>query len=160
MPDLIPLTEVQPRGHWDPTRRVGTLTLTYDERYRRRRRLTTDDGVECLLSLPRAVPLGDGDGLTGPHGDVFEVKAAPEPLLCVTAHGPHALMKLAWHLGNRHTPADLQADRILIRPDHVLGEMLEGLGGHVQPVEAPFQPERGAYHDHGGHGHTHDHDHG
>ncbi|MFN3200220.1 MAG: urease accessory protein UreE [Bradymonadia bacterium] len=158
-PQLKPLTAVRPAGHWDATRQASTITLTYDERYRRRRVLTADNGTACVLSLPRAVPLSEGDGLEGPEGEIYAIVAAPEPLLSITAESPMALMRLAWHLGNRHTPAALHRDHILIRPDHVLADMLRGLGATVVEARAPFQPERGAYHDHGagtGPGHSHD----
>ena len=99
--------------------------------------------------------MAEGDGLLADDGRWFAIRAKPEPLLAVTATDQHALMRLAWHLGNRHTPAELQGDRILIRHDHVLADMVRGLGGDAQLVEEPFQPEGGAY---GGHGHSHDPD--
>ena len=94
------------------------------------------------------------------EGQWVRIRAKPEPLLSISAAGPLALLKLAWHLGNRHTPAAVEADRILIRPDHVLAAMVTGLGGAVAEVHEPFQPEGGAYGDGHGHGHGHDHGHG
>ena len=94
---------------------------------------------------------------------MVEVRAKPEPLLVVTARDPHHLARLAWHLGNRHVPAAIEKDRILIRPDHVLAEMLAGLGAEISAIEAPFDPEGGAYaqghagNGHSDHGHHHDH---
>jgi urease accessory protein len=106
------------------------------------------------------VALSDGDGLRLEDGRVVLVKAAAEDLMEVTATSPHHLMRLAWHIGNRHLPAAIGADRILIRPDHVIAEMIEGLGGRVRPVRAPFEPEGGAYsHGHAHHSDHHDHGH-
>jgi urease accessory protein len=97
-------------------------------------------------------------------GSWIAVQAAPEAVYSITAPTAHHLLRLAWHLGNRHTPAEVQASRLLIRPDPVLAEMLKGLGGVVTETFEPFQPEGGAYGD-GGHGHVHDdhehrHEHG
>ena len=94
-------------------------------------------------------------GLVLDDGRMVEVRAKPEPLLVVEAKDAHHLARLAWHLGNRHVPAAIETSRILIRPDHVLAEMLRGLGAEVSAIEAPFDPEGGAY-DHAGHGHDHD----
>jgi len=112
--------------------------------------------VEFLLDLPEATALRHGDGLVLEDGRVVEVRAKPEPLLVIIAHDAHHLARLAWHLGNRHVPAAMEEDRILIRPDHVLAEMLAGLGADVSAIEAPFDPEGGAY---GQSGHRHHHDH-
>ena len=101
-----------------------------------------------MLDLPEAVALADGDGLELADGGWIEVRAAPEDLVEVTCRG--GLARVAWHLGNRHCPADIRADRILIRTDRVIEDMLLGLGASVTPVRAPFDPERGAY---GRHGH-------
>jgi urease accessory protein len=90
------------------------------------------------------------------------VRAKPEPLLEIHAHDDGELVRIAWHLGNRHLPVQLLADRIRIRADHVIKDMVEGLGGHVDDIEAPFDPESGAYAGGGGHHHHHhddDHDH-
>lgn len=141
---------VAPAGSWPADRAVDTLTLAFDDRHRRRLRLAADGGTDVLLDLPDAVVLNDGDGLVLEGGGWVAVRAAPEDLLEVTAASPAALVRLAWHIGNRHVPADLGADRILIRDDHVLADMLRGLGAVVRPVCAPFRPETGAY------GHRHD----
>jgi urease accessory protein len=126
-------------------------------------------GLEFLLDLPEAIPLRNGDGLVLEDGRMVEVRARPEPLLVVTAKDTQHLARLAWHLGNRHVPAAIEPDRILIRPDHVLAEMLGGLGAEVAAAEAPFDPEGGAYAHaaagdnhhpdhptHDGHGHDHE----
>lgn len=145
-------------GHWPKAQAADRLVLAFDERHRRRIVLPLASGAELLLDLPRAVAMADGDGLLCDDGGWIKVEAAPEPLYAVTAENPHLLLRFAWHLGNRHTPAAVQAGRLLIRPDPVLAQMLRGLGGQVVEVCEPFQPEGGAYGD-GGHGHVHDHDH-
>jgi urease accessory protein len=123
------------------------------------------EGVSFLLDLNEAVPLKGGDGLVLEDGRIIAVAAAPEPLAEVTAGSPEALLRLAWHIGNRHLPAELGGGRIRIRRDHVIEEMVVGLGGQVAHVEAPFDPEGGAYQSGGGHHHHdhheghHDHDH-
>ena len=137
-------------GRWPAERANGTVSLPFDLRYRRRIRLVADDGGAVLLDLDRAVPLRDGDGLRLAGGGWIAVQAAPEPVLVVQGDDAHHLTRLAWHLGNRHVPCEVQADRLLIRPDKVLAEMLRGLGALVTEAVAPFQPEAGAYarHDH------------
>jgi urease accessory protein len=127
-----------------------TATLAHDDRHRRRLRLATDSGAPFLLDLPEARLLRDGDLLALDDGRLVLVRAAPEPVLEVAAEGPTALARLAWHLGNRHTPVEVLADgRLRLRADHVLAAMLEGLGARVTATTAPFTPESGAY----GHGH-------
>ena len=131
---------------------VQSVTLAFDDRHRRRVRLTTDAGDDLLLDLPDVVVLRDGDGLRLEDGGWVAVVAASEPLMEVVSNSPGHLVRLAWHIGNRHLQAELLADRIRIRPDHVIAEMLLGLGAEVLEVSAPFQPEGGAY-DEGGHTH-------
>jgi urease accessory protein len=155
---------IAPHGHWPRTSARGSVTLDYDARHRRRFRLVSDDGEEFLLDLPRATVLEDGDGLALSDGGWIGVKAAPERLLEITAASAHLLLRLAWHLGNRHLPAEITEERILIREDHVIADMLQGLGATLRTIEAPFTPERGAYdgapaHGHDGHDHHHDHEH-
>jgi urease accessory protein len=144
-------------GQWPRAAARGTVTLDYDARHRRRVMLTSDGGEEFLLDLPRAVALGDGDALALGDGGWIEVKAAPEPLVEIRG-GAELLSRAAWHLGNRHLPAAIFADRILIREDHVIAEMLAGLGAALRSLTAPFTPERGAY-DAGALPHQHDHRH-
>jgi urease accessory protein len=103
------------------------------------------EGLMFLLDLPEATVLRDRDALVLDDGRLIEVRAKPEPLLEVRAEDAQHLARLAWHLGNRHLPATIAADRILIRPDHVIAGMLAGLGARVSAVEAPFDPEPGAY---------------
>ncbi len=100
-----------------------------------------------------------GEGLRLEDGRILAVQAMPERVLDIHAHDEDALMRIAWHLGNRHLPVQLLGDRIRIRADHVISEMVEGLGGHVEPIEAPFDPESGAYAAGGGHHHHGDDDH-
>jgi urease accessory protein len=153
-------------GQWPREQSRGTITLTHDDRYRRRLRLATDAGEPLMLDLPQATLLADGDGLALDEGGFVTVCAAPEDLVEITAATPDLLARAAWHIGNRHFPAELRAGSILIRDDHVMVDMLRGLGASVRHVRAPFNPEGGAYaaeghghHDHA-HGHSHDDDHG
>jgi urease accessory protein len=145
------------KGQWPSEAKRGSVTLAYDERHRRRLRLVTDADEAFLLDLERATVLEDGDGLALDDGTWIEVKAAPESLVEITAADPRLLARLAWHLGNRHLPAQFLADRILIREDHVIVDMLTGLGAVLRFIAAPFTPERGAY-DSGTPGHHHRHD--
>jgi len=148
---MTAITDILPAGAWtgDPADRV---TLDYDGRHRRRIVLTGASGAEYLLDLAEATHLKDGDGLQLPGGGILAVVAKPEPLLEITARSPADLIRLAWHIGNRHLAAQVFADRILIRRDHVIAHMLEHQGAVVAEVEAPFDPEGGAYHE-PGHGH-------
>jgi urease accessory protein len=155
-------------GQLADTRIVDTITLDRQSRYRRRVLLKTDGGHELLLDLPEATYLAHGDGLAVEGGAVL-IKAAAEDLLEIHAHDALALATIAWHLGNRHTPAEITRTAIYIQPDHVLAELVEQLGAHVHRVRRPFEPEGGAYggkgplhsghHHHGGDHHDHGHDH-
>ncbi|NKF23044.1 urease accessory protein UreE [Solimonas marina] len=143
--------QILPAGTWPAATACDHIALDYDARHRRRFRYTADAGTEFLLDLPRAAVIHDGDGLLLDDGRVVRVDAAPEALIEVTAANPHELLRLAWHIGNRHLPAQLSAERILIRDDHVIVAMLHGLGATTRAVSAPFTPESGAYA--GGHSH-------
>ncbi|PLX38416.1 MAG: urease accessory protein UreE [Hyphomicrobiales bacterium] len=145
------------------------VVLTRDDRHRRRMKLTGEVGLSFLLDLAEATVLHDGDALELGDGRLVVVRAAPEKLIEVRGTDPHHLLRLAWHLGNRHVPTAIEGDRLLIGEDHVLADMVRGLGGTATAIEAPFDPEAGAYahgsHDHGdGHHHdhhgSHDHDYG
>lgn len=142
---------------------LGTITLKREERYRRRIAWHTDQGDAFLLDLAEATYLPDGTGLEFDGGDVVVVRAAPEELLEVTAPDVATLLRIIWHIGNRHTPAEVTADTIYIQPDHVLADMVRGIGGRVEKVTRPFEPEGGAYGGHGslerGHHHHEAHDH-
>jgi urease accessory protein len=158
---MLRLVSHGPRGHWPSAEAKTSVTLDFDARHRRRIRLQLDDGSEALLDLERAVAMAGGDGLATADGAWIAVKAAPEPLVEVTASDQLLFLRLAWHLGNRHVPAEITRQAILIRPDHVLEEMLVNLGASARHVTLPFQPEGGAYGDHGhGDGHHHEHGHG
>lgn len=145
---------VRKAGSWlgEPIDRV---ILTYDDRFRRRVTLSGERGSQILLSLADAERLQDGDALVLDTGDFVEVQAAAEQLIEVTCADASALLKMAWHLGNRHLPAEIGADAIRIRHDKVILDMVEGLGGTATIIEAPFNPEGGAYKG-GPHGHAHD----
>jgi urease accessory protein len=131
------------------------VLLDFDQRHRRRIAMTGLRGIEFLLDLPRAERLRNGDALLLEDGRRVRVKAAPEPLARITAPEPGALVRIAWHLGNRHLPVMLATDHLFIRRDHVIEDMVRGLGATVELVEAPFDPEGGAYA--GGFGHHHHH---
>lgn len=166
---MLRATSVVRKAAVRPDRVVDTLTLDHDDRNRRRLALTADGGLGILLDLDKATALGDGDAVKLEDGRLVLIKAAPQSLLEIRAENPLRLMRVAWHIGNRHTPAEITADAIYIENDHVLAEMVRGQGCVMSAVNRPFQPERGAYdhdhancdhpsHDHGGHSH-HDHGH-
>ena len=145
-------------GGWsgDP---ADTVVLDYDERHRRRVTMTGVRGLEFLLELEEALMLRGGDGLKLEDGRVVEVVAAPEPLAEIRASEPAALVRIAWHLGNRHLAVEFTRKALRIRRDPVIEDMARGLGAVVLGIEAPFNPEGGAYakggHDHHGHNHEH-----
>jgi urease accessory protein len=149
-------------------RLIDTVTLDHEGRHKRRIVLTGTGGTSFLLDLDKATVLHDGDALKLEDGRLVLVKAAPETLLEIRAENPLRLLKMAWHIGNRHTPAEITPDAIYIEDDHVLAEMVRGQGLIATRVERPFQPEAGAYdpgtagkHAHHGHGHDHHaHEHG
>ena len=136
-------------AHHDP---VGEVSLTYEDRFLRRKVLDLVDGSRVLVDLPKTTSLNHGGVLVLNGGGEIGVVAAPEPLLQVT--GP-ALHRLAWHIGNRHTPCQIEEARLLIQRDHVIRDMLERLGATLTDVTEPFTREGGAY----GHGRTHSHAH-
>ena len=126
------------------------VVLDADDRQRRRIVLTGESGTELLLDLAKPVSLRDGDGLLLDDGSLVRVCGQPEPLVEIRASSPREFVRLAWHLGNRHTDVQIVGDRIRIRRDHVLEDMLRGLGAGVTALEAAFDPEAGALnHDHG-----------
>jgi len=138
-------------GHWPEEKTAGSLTLDFDARHRRRFRLSADQGDDILLDLPEAVAMAEGDGLRLDDGRWLRVQAAAEDIVEVRHKDPVQLMRLAWHLGNRHLPTEIRGEVLLIRPDHVIEDMLRGFGADLQKVQAAFQPEGGAY----GQGHLH-----
>jgi urease accessory protein len=143
---------------WRGTERDGRqpyaqVTLSYDDRFLRRRRLVTDAGEGVFVNLAEVTSLDEGDAFELADGRLVAIAAAVEPVIVVT--GPN-LAALAWHIGNRHTPCQVEADRLVIRADHVLEAMLRQLGAEVTHRMEPFHPLGGAY----GHGRTMGHDHG
>lgn len=145
---------ILPAGTWNPEAATDEILIDFDRRHRRRIVLKTQSGQSLLLDLPQATRLRDGDGLQLDSGPTIRVRARPEPLAEIHAHSDAELIRIAWHLGNRHLPVQLLRDKIRIRRDHVIEAMVEQLGGHVEILEAPFDPEAGAYA--GGHSHSHD----
>lgn len=141
-------TSVIRRPAVKPAAVADRITLDHEARGRRRLAMTSDGGVEFLLDLPRPMGLQHGDAIALEDGRLIEIRAAEEELLEITAATPLRLSKIAWHLGNRHAPAEVTDDAIYVAPDHVLAEMVRGLGGQARPARRAFQPERGAYHGH------------
>ena len=137
---------------------VDRIVLDHGDRHRRRMAMRGVGGLAFLLDLAQPTVLNDGDALALEDGRLVWVEAAPERLLEVRAGSDHALKRLIWHIGNRHIPAEITDDAVFIAFDHVLAEMVRGLGGSAEPVERPFRPEGGAYA--GGHAAAHGHAHG
>jgi urease accessory protein len=162
---MIRATKVLGQHRWTQAA-TDTVVLDFDDRHRRRMAMTGTRGLEFLLDLENAVALRGGDALVLEDGRLIEVVAAPEPLVEIRGSDPQHLVRLAWHLGNRHLPTQVTAKGLRIRRDHVIEAMVKGLGARVIEIEAPFDPEGGAYaesHAHAGHGVAHDHgshDHG
>ena len=153
-------TKVLPPGSWDARDSAGTVLLTFDDRYRRRTRLTDTKGNAFLLDLEKPRVLQHGEGLLLDGGGVLAVIAADEPVADIHTHSLAETARIAWHIGNRHIPLQVLADgRLRIRDDHVLVEMIEGLGAHVHRIMAPFSPEGGAYSEEARHAHDHHHGH-
>ncbi len=156
--------QYHPHAHKTP---ADTLTLTYDARFLRRKVLTCVSGKQVLVNLPQTTSLDHGGVLVTQDGAEIAIEAAPEPLLQVTGDRLH---RIAWHIGNRHTPCQIEDTRLLIQQDKVIADMLAKIGATVTEITEPFTPEGGAYghgrthgHSHSdihGHGHDHTHDHG
>jgi urease accessory protein len=173
---MIRATDVKGQHHWKEVA-ADTVVLDFDDRHRRRMAMTGTRGLEFLLDLETAIALRGGDALVLEDGRLIEVVAAPEPLIEIRGTEPAHLVRVAWHLGNRHLPTQIVGKGLRIRRDHVIEAMVKGLGARVIEIEAPFDPEGGAYaavhahepvahahdyahHDHGHHGHDHGkHDH-
>jgi urease accessory protein len=175
---MIRATEVRAAHRWTKAP-ADTVVLDFDDRHRRRVAMTGTRGLEFLLDLENAVALRGGDALVLEDGRLIEVVAAPEPLAEIRCNDPQHLVRVAWHLGNRHLPTQIMGKGLRIRRDHVIEAMVKGLGARVIEIEAPFDPEGGAYtggghahapesdphqqaghdhssHDHGDHRHHHD----
>jgi len=143
--------DIRRAGDWHGA--FELCVMTYDERFLRRKVVKTAHGEALLVDLESTTSLNNRDAFLLTDGRLIEVIAADEDLLAITGEN---LVQLAWHIGNRHTPCQIEADRLLIQRDPVIGHMLEHLGATVSEVFEPFNPEGGAY----GHGRTHSHDHG
>lgn len=163
---MLRANTVFPAGDWagEP---ADSVVLEFDERHRRRVAMTGVGGLSFLLDLEEPVILRSGDGVKLEDGRIVEVLAAPEALAEIRAADAAALVRIAWHLGNRHLSTELGRKSLRVRRDAVIEEMVKGLGGQVTAIEAPFNPEGGAYlrahdhpaHDDHDHGHDHRHDH-
>ncbi|QWG17862.1 urease accessory protein UreE [Bradyrhizobium sediminis] len=164
---MIRATEVRGQHRWTEAP-ADAVVLDFDDRHRRRMAMTGTRGLEFLLDLETAVALRGGDALVLEDGRLVEVVAAPEPLAEIRCNDPHHLVRVAWHLGNRHLPTQITPKGLRIRRDHVIEAMVKGLGARVIEIEAPFDPEGGAYadsghahapevHDHSSHDHGHHH---
>lgn len=140
------LVVVAKAGNWPDSDDVDSVTLGFDDRHRRRLRLTTDEGEAVLLDLTKPQPLDEGDGLAFENdGGWLRIKAAPEDVLEVKGQDLRHMVRLAWNLGNRHLPTQILEDgRLRIRYDHVIEEMLANLEAVVDRTEAPFTPEGSA----------------
>ncbi len=136
-------TRVHPTGHWPQADAAGSVTLAFDDRFRRRIQLNDDSGEPFLLDLARAVVLNDGDALELDDGTLLTVRAAEEDLAEVRCPTPEALARIAWHLGNRHLPVQIAGDAVRLRWDHVIADMLAGMGAEVVRLRAGFTPEVG-----------------
>ena len=158
---MIRATTVLGQHRWTQSA-ADTVVLDFDDRHRRRMAMTGTRGLEFLLDLENAVALRGGDALVLEDGRLVEVVAAPEPLLEIRGHDPHHLIRVGWHLGNRHLPTQIMAKGVRIRRDHVIEAMVKGLGARIIEIEAPFDPEGGAYassHAHAPEAHAHAHAH-
>jgi urease accessory protein len=145
---MIRATQVKAQHRWAEAP-ADTVVLGFDDRHRRRMAMTGTRGLEFLLDLENATVLRGGDALVLDDNRLVEVVAAPEPLAEIRCNDPHHLVRVAWHLGNRHLPTQIMAKGLRVRRDHVIEAMVKGLGARVIEIEAPFDPEGGAYEGHG-----------
>lgn len=170
---MLRATKVIAAGDWKGEA-ADTVVLEFDDRHRRRVTMEGVGGLSFLLDLIEAVALRTGDGIALEDGRIVEVVGAPERLTEIKPKDAEHALRLAWHLGNRHLPVQIASGKLRIRHDHVIEDMVKGLGGEIRAIEAPFDPEGGAYlqaahkhehtHDHAGccgghHHHDHGHDH-
>jgi len=146
---------VRRAGFWNPATAADFVVLDAGDRHRRRISLKGERGTEFLLDLDEAVALRDGDGIMLDDGGIVLVTGQAEPLAEIAARTPLEFVRLAWHLGNRHTDVQIAGNRLRIRRDHVLEEMVAGLGASVTTIDASFDPEAAAPQ-----AHAHEHDHG
>jgi len=146
------VAEIRLANEWDAATAADFVVLDAQDRYRRRVVFVGEHGATYLLDLAKPAQLHDGDGLLLEDGSMVRVTAKPESLVEISAMNARELARIAWHIGNRHTEVQLIGDKLRIRRDHVLEDMLRGVGASLNILEAPFEPESGAY-DHGGHRH-------
>jgi urease accessory protein len=147
-------SEIRAAGTWNAAAAIDRVVLDADERHRRRIALIGEAGTKFLLDLPRATALRDGDGLVLEDGAIVRVAGKPELLVEISAASARELARFAWHIGNRHTDVQVVGEALRIRRDHVVEDMLRALGARLTPLEAPFDPEHGAYeHRHDDHDH-------
>ena len=142
---------VLPAGTWQISDALDCISLDHEHRHRRRLLLATAQGHAILLDLAQTTRLREDDGLLLDDGAIIRVLARPEELLAITAQDAHTLLRLAWHLGNRHLPVQILPNELRIAADHVIADMVRGLGGTAREISATFDPEAGAYA--GGHDH-------
>jgi urease accessory protein len=135
------VTAIRPHGQWDEAAARDRVVLDAGDRQRRRIVLRGEKGTEFLLDFEKPMTLRDGDGLLLDDGALVLVAGEREKLIEISAHSALDAVRLAWHLGNRHTDVQIVGDKIRIRRDHVLEDMLRGLGAHLSSLEAPFDPE-------------------
>ncbi|MCC4244574.1 urease accessory protein UreE [Stappia indica] len=157
---MIRVQEILAAGSWEGAP-ADSVVLDREDRHRRRAVLDCAGGTQVLLDLPRAVQLHHGDALLLADGRIVAILAAGEALVDIEAETADDLLRIAWHLGNRHLPTQLLPGALRIRRDHVIEDLVARLGGKMTPLVAPFDPEGGAY-GHGtveGHGHAHSHSH-
>lgn len=156
---MLTCNEIRPAGTWDEAIAADPVVLGFDGRYCRRFGMTGEAGLAFLLDLPRATRLRGGDGLVLRDGAVVRVRATPGHHIEIAAPNLTAVVRTAWHLGNRHLPTQILEDRLRIRDDRVTAEMVRSLGGTITPVEAAFDPEGGAFGHDTVRGHNPDPDH-
>ncbi|WP_067338149.1 urease accessory protein UreE [Stappia indica] len=168
---MIRVQEILAAGSWEGAP-ADSVVLDREDRHRRRAVLDCAGGTQVLLDLPRAVQLHHGDALLLADGRIVAILAAGEDLVDIEAETADDLLRIAWHLGNRHLPTQLLPGALRIRRDHVIEDLVARLGGRMTPLVAPFDPEGGAYghgtveghdhahsHPHSHHGHAHSHSH-
>ena len=147
-------SEIKRSGQWDAAAAADRVVLDAGDRHLRRVVLTGERGLRFLVDLPRPLQLHDGDAFALDDGALVRVAGHPEPLIEIAGRDALATLRLAWHLGNRHTDVEIAGGKLRIRRDHVLEDMLRGLGAHLSALEAPFDPEPASPHHHA-HGHAH-----
>ncbi|MBI5910516.1 MAG: urease accessory protein UreE [Betaproteobacteria bacterium] len=153
------VADIKPANSWDASTAVDFVVLDAQDRHRRRIVFVGEHGATYLLDLPKPALLRNGDGLLLDDGSIVRVTGKLEPLIEICAASPREMARIAWHIGNRHTDMQLAGDKLRIRRDHVLEDMLHGLGAMLTFIEAPFDPESGAYQQGHAHGHDRNKDH-